>query len=215
MAKRKNGPSPGDDALERLPWEQQDGESPRCYAAFSVYRDLGHKRSYRAVVSDMGTLTADTVARWSKNHGWRERVAAYDREQDRITRAANMERAIMMGQRHADEAVELARVALVYPRALLAKLEKDPTAMEALQGDDVEKLYAAALAAMKVWPAIAAAERTARGYSNDTPALPEMADDFSPQTDGDLLNEILEVADVLVDAGKMAPEIRDALRGQS
>jgi hypothetical protein len=209
-------PEPDDDAkLEPLPWERQAGDSPQVWAAFVVYRDMGPGRSLRAVCSDMGK-DLKTIGRWSSRHGWRAKVEAFDREQDRITRMAMIDKAIRMGERHAGEAIEVAKGLMVYPRAVLAKLENDPTALEKLAEEDLEKLMAGLLAAGKVLPAIWQAERVSRGYSNEQPAVPsedpDMLTSISPD---EYVAKMGDVAQVLADAGKLPPEIAEMLRSDA
>lgn len=194
------------------PWERQEGESPQHWAMFQTYRDLGPTRSLRAVASDMGKSVTQ-IQKVSVQKRWVARVDAYDREQDRIARVAQIDKAIRMGERHAEEAVDLAKAILVYPRALLRKLEKDPTAAEALEKEDVPALMAMTLAASKAWPLIAQAERVARGYSNEAPPMPVSDDpDVRREAPVDFQARLEGVAEVLEEAGKLPPGFAQMLR---
>lgn len=66
-------------------WEPQEGESARAFACFSVYRDLGARRTLREAAGlfygkeDRPTRgERDTVKRWSSAYDWIERSRHYD-----------------------------------------------------------------------------------------------------------------------------------------
>src|SRR5690349_6145499 len=164
-----------DEKMTPLPWERQPGDSPQAWAAFVVYRDMGPGRSIRAVCSDMGK-DRGTIGLWSSRHGWRARVEAFDREQDRIARLAMIDKAIRMGERHAEQAMDVGEGLMAYPRAVLKKLESDPTVIDKLAEEDMPALMAGLIAVAKALPSVQQAERMARGYSNDVPPMPT-ADD--------------------------------------
>lgn len=103
-----------------LPWERQPDESSKAFAAFVVYRDLGpSKRSLDAV----GRRLADapvkrkrgahgTILDWSARYLWVNRASAWDAEQDRIGRQAQLDAIREMHRRHAEAAVSLLTKAL-------------------------------------------------------------------------------------------------------
>ncbi len=72
-------------------WAQQEGEGSQAYAAFGVYCELGARRSLKRVAAQCGIREA-VVRRWSRAHAWRERVRAYDREQEQQAAAAAVPR---------------------------------------------------------------------------------------------------------------------------
>jgi hypothetical protein len=77
------------------PWEQWPDETPKAYAAFCTYRDLGRKRSVvKAYRLQEGCERAAVSGRWntwrSKYH-WTKRAEAYDKELFRDLRAAEKE----------------------------------------------------------------------------------------------------------------------------
>lgn len=83
------------------PWERQLDESARAFAAFAAYRDQPRdRRNQRAVAQALGK-SATIIHRWSARHGWVERVAAWDAEQDRVARAAQLRVIQEMHERHA------------------------------------------------------------------------------------------------------------------
>jgi hypothetical protein len=73
------------------PWLQRKGETAEAYAAFSIYRDLGPRRSidraYRQHLgnkraTDVSELTMRAAGRWtswSVVYSWQPRALAYDR----------------------------------------------------------------------------------------------------------------------------------------
>lgn len=65
---------------ETKPWERQDGESAKAFAAFLAYLQLGEKRSLRAVAQKL-LKSYTLISRWSRTYQWVDRAAAYDTEQ--------------------------------------------------------------------------------------------------------------------------------------
>lgn len=91
------------------PWDQPtEGETPRAFSAFTVYRDLGPDRSLaRAAEAFYRGRTAAKVRQletWSSRHRWRDRVAAYDRWLDAQLVARRREEHLAMAERHASTA---------------------------------------------------------------------------------------------------------------
>lgn len=81
-------------------WERQDGETPKAYAAFCVYRDLGPDRSMAKTGETLGK-SQGLMEEWSAKYEWVKRAAAWDEEQDRVARKAQMDEIIKMRKRHA------------------------------------------------------------------------------------------------------------------
>ena len=70
------------------PWERQEGETPKPYEAFCIYRDMktdDQERSLREVANRL-KKSLTLIGRWSSKYSWVERVAAWDDEQERIER---------------------------------------------------------------------------------------------------------------------------------
>lgn len=68
------------------PWEKQPTESGKAFAAFQVYRDTPvRQRSLRKLADTLG-YGESQIKEWSAQHRWRERVEAWDMEQDRVLR---------------------------------------------------------------------------------------------------------------------------------
>lgn len=111
MAKRNLPPEP---------WERQQGETPRAYEAFTVYRDLGADRSINKTARKL-SKNRTTIAEWSARNDWVKRVAAWDVEQDRIARQTQLEEIKKMRRRHAD----LATAMLVKAARALQRIPED------------------------------------------------------------------------------------------
>lgn len=66
------------------PWDRQQDENERAFAAFVAYRDLGAERTvpdaYRQAKRKPDAKQADgTWNKWAKQYRWRERALAWDR----------------------------------------------------------------------------------------------------------------------------------------
>jgi hypothetical protein len=116
--------------MSSVPWEQQPRETMRGFAAFTVYRNLGPRRTLRAAAKAFYGRTSLALERqldkWSSAFSWVERACAWDRHLDAEARQAMIEARIEMAERQAREA-----------RALQNK------AMERLQELRLEELGAA------------------------------------------------------------------------
>lgn len=101
------------------PWERQKGESGKAFEAFAIYRDMPN-RSCRKVAEQLGKSNG-LIERWSRNHDWQKRIAAWDAEQDRIARQAQIDEIRKMRKRHSD----LANAMLVKAARALQKIPED------------------------------------------------------------------------------------------
>lgn len=86
--------------LEPEPWERQLNESTPAFEAFAVYRDMGASRSL-AKVSRHVCKSKALMERWSVEHDWVKRVAAWDAEKDRVARQKQLDDIVSMRERHA------------------------------------------------------------------------------------------------------------------
>jgi hypothetical protein len=104
------------------PWEQQPRESSRAFGAFSVYRDLGPRRSLRAAAAAFYERSAAALERqvdkWSRAFRWVERANAWDRHLDAEACQAQEQARREMAERHVREARALQAKALERLRAL-------------------------------------------------------------------------------------------------
>ena len=101
--------------LERLPQE-----SMKAYAAFCAYRDLGPDRSMAKAGEVLGK-SQGLMEGWSAAYDWVKRATAWDDEQDRVARKAQMDEIKKMRVRHA----KIAQKALDKVSAALDKVNPD------------------------------------------------------------------------------------------
>ena len=86
---------------EAKPWERQDGETPKQFEAFKIYRDMGEERSITKVANQL-SKTRPLLTRWSSANNWVERCRAWDNEQDRLLLLEQRKEIKKMRKRHAD-----------------------------------------------------------------------------------------------------------------
>lgn len=99
----------GDEYFE--PWERLPHESTAALAAFVAYRDMGARRSVRAVGQELHK-SRSLIGRWSVRHGWVQRAAEWDAHVDREAAIDQLAAVKDMRRRHASLAsVALARAA--------------------------------------------------------------------------------------------------------
>lgn len=154
------------------PWERQDDEPETAWHCFTAYRDdPGRPRSQARVVSQTGHGRA-IVQRWSSVHRWRERVAAWDSEQDRVTREAEVAERQKAGKRHAQIAMTALDVAIRPSLTLLRRLNEDPTALDSMS---LAALYDLAVKSAKLIPSLVAVERLARGETTQSIVIREQS----------------------------------------
>ena len=68
------------------PWDHRPDETPRAYAAFAVYRDLGPGRSLNAAYRSQGHARRSRSATWQgwfRTYEWAARAEAFDYENAR------------------------------------------------------------------------------------------------------------------------------------
>lgn len=69
---------------EVKPYDRQESETQKAYAAFCVYRDLGKSRSLDAAYDllkerqNSGKRASGFLCKWSKQHSWVSRAEQYD-----------------------------------------------------------------------------------------------------------------------------------------
>ena len=66
------------------PYDRQDSDTDKSYAAFRRYLEMGPDRSLERVVSAVGKKSgySRVVARWSSRHNWVARARAYDDDEN-------------------------------------------------------------------------------------------------------------------------------------
>ena len=91
--------------------ERQPGESTQAFEAFRTYRDLGLKRSNKAV-SDTLSKSRQLISRWKATWNWDERVRAYDTALEREAHKEAVKNLKDMTSPHIKIAVQLQNKAL-------------------------------------------------------------------------------------------------------
>ena len=91
---------------EPKPWERQRGESPRAFAGFVLYRDLGAGRTI-AEAARVAGRGRSTFSVWSLRWNWSQRAAAWDDLVDRRARDAALAEIEEAKRRHVNLAMAL------------------------------------------------------------------------------------------------------------
>lgn len=117
------------------PWERQDGETPKQFEAFKIYRDMGEERSLSKVAQQL-SKTKQLLSRWSSMNGWVDRCAAWDNEQDRLLRIQQLKDIKKMRKKHADVAVVMINAAV---KGLNKIMKSDPDEVD-IKPQDIARL---------------------------------------------------------------------------
>lgn len=143
------------------PWTRQKGESAEAHYAFEIYLDQDAPRGTARVVSELGK-SKTLIHRWSSRWAWRERARMWDVHKQEEVRRDQVKRAVQMARRQATEAEGYQRVLAAPMIALIEKLET-ATGMAELRALSMGDLLTLSMLTAKLWPAVARAEREARG----------------------------------------------------
>jgi hypothetical protein len=95
-------------------WERMPGESSRAYARFCAYRDLGPGRSLmklRRLHAGEDGWSRSALEQACQRWHWQARAAAWDDEQDRAQRQAQLEAIREMAERQARDGADMQRLA--------------------------------------------------------------------------------------------------------
>lgn len=143
------------------PWQRQKGEGEKAYYAFGLYRDQESPRGLSSVISEL-SVSRTLVSRWANRYAWRERARMWDRSRQEAIRRDQVKQAVEMARRQATEAHGFQRVLSAPMVALVAKLET-ATGLAELQALSLGDLMTLSMLTARLWPAVARAEREARG----------------------------------------------------
>lgn len=94
------------------PWERQETEGDKAYEAFTVYRDMGAKRSVSAVCEQL-SKSRQLISRWKSTWDWDERCRAWDNQLQREAKRAASEEIRKMSQRHIKISMQLQNMAVL------------------------------------------------------------------------------------------------------
>ncbi|MBQ8331120.1 MAG: hypothetical protein IJX94_01305 [Clostridia bacterium] len=92
-------------------WERQPKESVQAYEAFSLYLELGYKRTVRKVAQDLNK-SLSLIGGWSSTWNWQQRSADYDAELKRQEFEEAKKAIKKMQERHIQTAMLLQKKAL-------------------------------------------------------------------------------------------------------
>lgn len=92
------------------PWERQEGESDAEWAAFLDYRNIGVRRTIKAVQDARGE-THKLVYRYAQTRNWRARAAAWDAHADAVFIETFLSRVRELADEQADLATKMIRFA--------------------------------------------------------------------------------------------------------
>jgi hypothetical protein len=140
---------------ERRPWEREEGESAKAFAAFECYRELGPDRSLQVgweryclrpgMRHDRGPDDSGEAGsfpgywgRWSAQWHWAERAAAWDEELAAIERDQRLDRELQERAREHEE--EIRQRQLMREEARAARALARRVLMRTLQGIDAGQL---------------------------------------------------------------------------
>jgi hypothetical protein len=185
-------------------WHKQPEETDVAFGAFVVYRDLPpNERSAVRVASEYGR-SASLIERWRARWFWVERARAYDAHQAEEHRKAQLAERGKMSERQAAEAQVIQRVLFAPVRALAIKLA-DLIDREELDNLTVAELYAMSLATARLWPAVARAEREARGAPVPEFVPPDETPEGLPDGGLVLTEEFLAEVHLALEAANLPP----------
>jgi hypothetical protein len=116
-------------APDRDPWERQPGESPRQYARFTIFRDMGESRNLNAaleIINATGNnITKGSLHQLSFQYRWTERCESWDAQQQAAERQRLIQLRRDMIERHRKVANSLTSKAVM---SMLKIDEKHPLA---------------------------------------------------------------------------------------
>ena len=88
------------------PWERMEGEGPKAFEAFRVYRDMGPERTITAVGKQL-SKSRNLIDRWKDRWNWAERVRAYDNGLERTAHQEAVKNVREMQKRHIGMAAQI------------------------------------------------------------------------------------------------------------
>ena len=124
-------------APARRAWDRRPGETGRSWATFNTYLRLGPARTLAQAAATQGNRH-DTVRRWSAEHDWTLRAAAYDEHMQAVYTEAAEDEAKAMAGRHVRIAT-LAQSVVARELAWVARMQQardEAIAQAAADGTD-------------------------------------------------------------------------------
>ena len=137
-------------------WEKRKTETMRAFDAFVLYRDMGPRRTLLLVSKEIKKHPRQ-CEQWSAKHAWIKRAEAWDGEQDRVGRLAELKEIEKMRKRQTQLALSMQNLGALNLKKLLIQAEKAKKNGDPLDPDIVIKLIKEG----------AALERLNRGEPNE------------------------------------------------
>ncbi len=100
------------------PWEWKDKETPKAYAAFEIYRDLGPQQRSLVRVAQTTNKHKANLAKWSTRYEWVERVRAWDEHQAQLKIGVHEKAIEDMLEREIDQGLLLQSISMKALQAL-------------------------------------------------------------------------------------------------
>jgi hypothetical protein len=195
---------------EPEPWDRQGDESAHDFASFTVYRNLGPKRTYAATARVLGVTSTSNLSKKATLHNWQDRAEAWDFYIDRIRQAEIAERQSRLAKEQFDLASKALEAANVPVKALLDRMETDPEGVLAEFGaKDITKLLKMAQDSIRLMPTVMAAQRLALGQPTEITEVTE-----THNVNYNDAQRIGEVLDVLNEAGVLAAFVGSGATGE-
>jgi len=155
---------------EPRPWDRRPDESPKAYAAFTAYRDLGEQRSVAGAARLLGRCVSQFY-RWATQYDWERRAHAWDLLQARQDEEAVRHERDEMVRRELKDISRLQQLAMAKFSALV---RRDPATAELSLDPSVTTKDAVAIydLTLKMQKTLAPAEaESAAAAAQDDPYL--------------------------------------------
>jgi hypothetical protein len=173
------------------------GESPKAFAAFECYRDMGSGRSIEKVGERL-VKNPVALARLSKRHEWVKRTAAFDSWVSDQKAQETAREIIEMKRRHAEQALFFQEVALLPSNEMKEKMNSATRSIfdEDFSRLSTRELWTWVVKSLPAYKLAATMERSARVDEQKRSQPTSRSDKVPTPTIGpDLLNMIEELID--------------------
>lgn len=104
------------------PWDRQLDETEKAFLRFKKYREMGSKRSLRALAHEE-KVQLSAIASISTKHHWQSRAAAWDAHIDKISQQSEIDEICAMKKRQISLALKAQKVAQQGLEKLINQLE--------------------------------------------------------------------------------------------
>jgi hypothetical protein len=171
------------------PWSRLPDETDRGWDVFKYHRDQGPARVLKESAAHFGVGPA-ALWKFSATYDWVERLRAFDQHEDRLYNARRATAIKEMAERHGDQIQGYLEALAIPFKALQAKLENDPKAIDDLSESSMKQLIDMSAKAGRIIPTMMNAERLARGMPSEVVRV-EGDVTHTHELDRDQLDEVL------------------------